>query len=175
MDATDARLLLALIRDPRGAVLSLADKLGLSRNTVHARLARFDADQVLAGFERRIEARALGYPLSAYIHVTLVQQQLDEVAGALAEIPEVLEVSGLSGSVDLLVLVAARTADDLYRIAGSILATPGVERTETSLIMRQMVEYRVRPLLDRLVRGPGAARPETTGALCADASNRQPR
>lgn len=36
MDVTDARLLLALIDDPRGTVLSLAYKIGLSRNTVHA-------------------------------------------------------------------------------------------------------------------------------------------
>jgi len=131
MDATDARLLRALIEDPRGTVLSLADKTGLSRNTVH------------------------GYPLSAFISVTLVQQHLDEVAVALARIPEVLQVLGMSGGADLLVLVAARTADDLYRIAGMILATPGVERTETSLIMRQMVDYRVHPLLDRLAQAKG--------------------
>jgi len=155
MDATDARLLRALIEDPRGTVLSLADKTGLSRNTVHARLARFDADNVLSGFERRVDARALGYPLSAFISVTLVQQHLDEVAVALARIPEVLQVLGMSGGADLLVLVAARTADDLYRIAGMILATPGVERTETSLIMRQMVDYRVHPLLDRLAQAKG--------------------
>jgi DNA-binding Lrp family transcriptional regulator len=60
MDATDARLLLALIDDPRGTVLSLAYKIGLSRNTVHTRLARFDEEKLLAGFERRIDARALG-------------------------------------------------------------------------------------------------------------------
>lgn len=155
MDATDARLLLALIEDPRGTVLSLAYKIGLSRNTVHARLARFDADRVLSGFERRVDARALGYPLSAFISVTLVQQHLDEVGAALADIPEVLQVFGLSGDADLLVLVAARTADDLYRIAGMILATPGVERTETSLIMRQMVDYRVQPLLTRLAQAKG--------------------
>lgn len=117
---------------------------------------------MLAGFERRIDARALGYPLSAFISVTLRQQRLGEVGVALADIPEVLEVFGLSGGTDLLVLVAARTADDLYRIAGKILATPGVERTETSLIMRKMVDYRVRPLLARLGKAKSAGRPATS-------------
>src|SRR6476646_4823953 len=37
----------------------------------------------------------------------------------------ILEVYGLSGPVDLLARVVARDADDLYRIAGQILATPG--------------------------------------------------
>ncbi|MBL7486828.1 Lrp/AsnC family transcriptional regulator [Frankia sp. AgB1.9] len=152
VDDTDARLLLALADEPRATVLSLADTVGLSRNTVQSRLSRFDQHGVLASFERRIEPAALGYPLSAFIVATVTQQLLDEVAASLAGIPEVLEVFGLSGAKDLLVRVAARDGDDLYRIAGQILATPGVERTETSLVMRQLVDYRVSPLLRREIR-----------------------
>ncbi|WP_240746976.1 Lrp/AsnC family transcriptional regulator [Cryptosporangium phraense] len=147
MDATDARLLIALSDDPRATTLALADRLGLSRNTVQSRLARLDGR--LAGFERRITPDALGYPLAAHLTATVTQQRLDEVASSLAAIPEVLEVLGISGAEDLFIRVAARDADDLYRIAGQILATPGVERTETALVMRTLVDYRVRPLLDR--------------------------
>lgn len=42
----------------------------------------------------------------------------------LASIPEVLQVGGISGPTDLLVHVVATGADDLYRIAGQILAIP---------------------------------------------------
>jgi DNA-binding Lrp family transcriptional regulator len=150
MDDTDARLLMALADEPRATILSLAETLKLSRNTVQARLARIEGSQVLASFERRILTQALGYQLSAFITATVTQQLLDEVAGSLAAIPEVLEVFGISGAADLLIRVAARDADDLYRIAGQILATRGIERTETALIMRQLVDYRVRPLLGQL-------------------------
>lgn len=153
LDGIDARLLLALRDDPRGTVLSLAQRLGLSRNTVQARLARLEQGRALAGFERRIEPAALGYPLTAFITVTVTQRLLDEVAAALAEIAEVLEVFGLSGPTDLLVRVVARDADDLYRVAGQILATPGVERTETALAMRRLVDYRSSALLERLIQG----------------------
>ena len=57
---------------------------------------------------------------------------------------------GTSGEVDLLVQVVARDADDLYRIAGQLLATDGVERTSTSLVMRRLVDHRLDPLLQRL-------------------------
>ena len=151
MDRTDARLLLALAADARASVLSLASRLGLSRNTVQSRLARFEQRGELASFERRIEPAAVGYPLTAFLTVIVRQQRLDDVAASLEEIAEVVEVFGLSGAADLLVRVAARDADDLYRVAGQVLATRGVERTETALIMRQMVEYRVAPLLHRLI------------------------
>jgi len=150
MDRTDARLLRALVEDPRATIMALAQRLALSRNTVQARLTRLDQRGVLASFERRINPDAIGYPLTAFITITLTQQHLDDVAVSLSEIPEVLEVLGISGAVDMLVRVAARDADDLYRIAGHILAIHGVERTETSLVMRHMLDYRITPLLNRI-------------------------
>jgi DNA-binding Lrp family transcriptional regulator len=150
IDATDARLLLALAADPRATVISLAESVGVSRNTVQARLARFDTSHVLGPIDPRIDPAALGYSLTAFIDILVTQRLLGPVATALAGIPEVIEVIGLSGETDLLVRVVARDADDLYRVAGQILSTEGVERTETSLAMRRLVDYRVTPLLERI-------------------------
>jgi DNA-binding Lrp family transcriptional regulator len=156
LDALDATLLRALAGAPRATVQALAAATGAARNTVHSRLARFEDEGVLRSFECRIDPAALGYSLTAFISITLQQQRLDEVGEALAGIPEVLEVFGISGGIDLLAQVAARDADDLYRIAGQILATPGVERTETALAMRHMVPFRLAPLLERISsRKPG--------------------
>lgn len=150
VDATDARLLLALAESPRASVLALAERLGLSRNTVQARLAGLDARGVLGSFERRIDPTALGYPLTAFVTVQLVQRRLAEVAAALADVPEVVEVLGISGQTDLLVQLVARDADDLYRIAGQLLGIDGVERTSTSMVMRRLVRHRLAPLLERI-------------------------
>jgi len=152
LDATDARLLLALSADPRATVLSLAQTLGLARNTVQARLARLESGGVLDPFERRVRPEALGYRLGAYVTVQVAQRSLAEVSSALADIPEVLEVIGLSGVADLLVHVVARDADDLWRISEHLLAIPGVQRIDTALAMRRFVEHRVAPLLERAAR-----------------------
>jgi DNA-binding Lrp family transcriptional regulator len=150
VDRTDARILRELERDPNATVMALAQRLTLSRNTVQARLVRMDGAGVLRGFDRRIDPAALGYPIAAIVLVVVRQQLLSEVSRALAEVPEVLEVFGMSGPTDLLVRVVAPDADDLYRIAGRILAMEGVDRTDTSLVMRRLVDYRITPLLDRI-------------------------
>ncbi|MEC3980727.1 Lrp/AsnC family transcriptional regulator [Amycolatopsis sp. H20-H5] len=155
LDATDARLLRAMARLPRATAVALADLLGLSRNTVQARLARLEQGDALRSVEHRVDPAALGYPLTAFVTTQVTQRRLDEVAGELAVIPEVLQVQGLSGQNDLLVQVVATDADDLYRVAGEILAIPGVERTNTALVMRELLPYRLTPLLDR---GAGAVR-----------------
>jgi DNA-binding Lrp family transcriptional regulator len=149
IDATDARLLLALVERPRATAIALTGETGLSRNTVQARLTRLEQQGVLDSLERQVPPALLGYPLAAYITTQVTQRRLDEVAEALASIPEVLQVDGISGETDLLVHVAAADADDLYRIAGQILAIPGVERTHTALVMRELVNYRITPLLRR--------------------------
>ncbi len=149
VDATDARLLLALGEDPRASVMALSQRLGLARNTVQARLARLESNGVLAPLDRRVRPEALGYRLGAYVTVQVVQRSLADVADALAAIPEVLEVIGLSGVADLLVRVVAVDADDLWRITDRVLASPGVQRTDTALALRRLVDHRMGPLLSR--------------------------
>ncbi|MFF0147518.1 DNA-binding Lrp family transcriptional regulator [Amycolatopsis sulphurea] len=152
LDATDARILLALGRTPRATAVALAEELGLSRNTVQSRLARLEQGDVLRSPEHRIDPATLGYPLSAFVTVQVTQRMLDEVGRSLAAVPEVLQVHGLTGPQDLLVHVVATDAEDLYRIAGQMLEIPGVERTSNALVMREMVPYRLTPLLERAAR-----------------------
>jgi DNA-binding Lrp family transcriptional regulator len=154
-DTIDARLLRALAADPRAATIALADRIGVSRNTVQARLARWDRAEVLTSFERTINPDFLGYPLRAFVLTNVKQRLLSEVAEALAQVPEVVEVHGLSGVADLLIQVVARDADDLYRVAGHILGIKGVKRTNTALVMRDLVDFRLMPLIERLANGPG--------------------
>ena len=151
IDATDARILLALRDDARLSGVELAQKLGLSRNTIQSRLARLEAGDMLGPSDRRVLLRALGYPLTAFVTARADQHRLVEIESALAEIPEVLEVHGIAGGNDIMIRIVSRDADDLYRITGAILASPGIERTEISLSMREMVPYRSAPLLRRRV------------------------
>ncbi|MBS1692042.1 MAG: Lrp/AsnC family transcriptional regulator [Actinobacteria bacterium] len=147
-DAIDARLLRALIRDPRATTIALADEINVSRNTVQARLARLQQRGALRPFDRRVDPAFVGYPMQAVVLTRVKQRMLDEVAASLEQVREVIEVQGLSGTVDLLVRVVARDADDLYRVAGQILEIKGVRRTRTALVMRGLVDYRVGQLID---------------------------
>lgn len=149
LDGTDARILLALIADPRQTVVALATHLGLSRNTVQARMTALEKQHAFLPFDHRISPESLGYPLTAFISVHVQQQKLATLAVSLAEIPEVLEAHGLSGRADLLVRVVSTGAEDLFRINGKILACDGVERTDTSLAMNELVPFRMTPLLQR--------------------------
>lgn len=148
LDNTDLELLGALADDPRATVVALAEKLGLSRNTVQARMSRLERSGVFLSYERSISAAALGFPIEAFLSLTVRQADLPRISIELLRIPEVVQTHGLSGQVDLLVRVACRDTEHLFDTDARILAIDGVERTETSLVMGEVIGYRVAPLME---------------------------
>jgi DNA-binding Lrp family transcriptional regulator len=148
-DAVDARILLALDRGARVPVVELAGRLGLARRTVQYRVTRYEDDKMLRSHSGRVPVEKLGYRVQANISAEVRQPQLDEAVRALAGIPEVLEASATTGGWDLTCRVAARDNEDLYRVGQLILASPGVLRTSTSVLMADLIPYRTTGLLAR--------------------------
>ncbi|GAA1975957.1 Lrp/AsnC family transcriptional regulator [Isoptericola halotolerans] len=153
IDAVDLALLRALSQDPRATTVALAQRLGISRNTVAARLTRLEDAGAFREFDRCIDPAVLGHPLTAFIEVTVHQQELARIVTELAEIPEVIQAFGHSGAADLRVHVVCRDTDHLFRIDAAILRIDGVQRTETSLSMGELVPFRIQPLVEKLRRG----------------------
>jgi len=148
LDRFDLELLAALSADPRATVVALAERLGLSRNTVQARMARLERAGVFLSYERAISSSALGFPIEAFISAIVRQADLPRITAELAFVPEIVQVHGLSGQVDLLIRVACRDTQHLFDTDARILAIDGIERTETSLVMGEVIGYRVTPLME---------------------------
>ena len=152
LDRVDLELLNVLAEDHRATVVALSERMKMSRNTVQARMTKLERSGVFGSFERAMLPEALGYPIEAMISIVVRQAELPRITTELAAIPEVLHAHGLSGQVDLLARVAARDTQHLFAIDARILAIDGVERTETSLVMGEVIGYRVRPLLEEARR-----------------------
>ena len=148
LDQIDLDLLAALSADPRVTVVALAERLGLSRNTVQARMSRLDRAEVFLSYERALSSGALGFPIEAFISVIVRQADLPRITDDLAAIPEIVQAHGLSGQIDLLVRVACRDTQHLFDTDARILSIEGVERTETSLVMDEVIPYRLTPLME---------------------------
>jgi len=150
LDGLDAKLLLELIEQPDATTVALAQRLEVSRNTVQARLQKL-SQASLESFERRISPRAIGYDVEAFMNASIRQGYDKQTMKALAEIPEVLEIFATTGDADLRLTVTARSTDDLYRVNRLILDIPGIVRTSTSVVLREFLAYRTKPLLERIV------------------------
>lgn len=147
LDRIDLEILSALAEDPRTTIVSLAESLRLSRNTIQARMTRLEQSGVFLSYERSFSPEVLGFPLQAFISIGVRQIELPRITAELARIPEIVQAHGLSGSVDLLARVACRDARHLFDTDARILSIDGVERTETSLAMGEVIPFRVAGLI----------------------------
>ena len=147
LDATDRRILLALDDDPRATVQLLALRLELARGTVHARLERMAREGVMRKNSIRLSAPALGYPMRAFVTAEVDQDQFDEMMADMADIAEVVECVGLAGENDLMIQIVARDADHVYDITKRIKGCRGINRTATSIVLRELLGYRFEHLL----------------------------
>ena len=147
LDRIDLELLAALADDPRVTIVALAERMSLSRNTIQARMARLEQSGVFLSYERAFSPDVLGFPLQAFVSIGVRQTGLPRIINELARIPEVVQAHGLSGSIDLLARVACRDARHLFDTDARILSIEGVERTETSLAMGEVIPFRVAGLI----------------------------
>lgn len=84
----------------------------------------------------------------SFIELHVDQRHLEEIAKKLAQIPEVLEAHGLTGSADILVRAAAANAEELFRVHGLLLNIEGVNRADSALSMAELVPYRTTKLIE---------------------------
>jgi DNA-binding Lrp family transcriptional regulator len=146
IDALDARIILALDDDPDATILALSRALGIARNTVHARLRHLAEDGALRPFSQRLDLRALGYELVAFMSLWVSQTDPGILAGLLG-VPEVISAHYTTGDADILAQAVARNTRDLHRITKAILAVDGVVRTSTAISLDEVIPYRPHALL----------------------------
>lgn len=135
VDELDLALLDALASDARLSKRALARIVGMSPPAVADRIERLERAGVIRGYRVDVDWAALGYPVVVYLAVTTGPGvELDKIIEAIRRLPEALDMSVVTGSLDLLVRLRVRDHTHLRSLLlTQIFTIPGVQRTETFL------------------------------------------
>lgn len=139
LDVTDITLIKALRADGRASTTQLARITGFARGTIQNRLKRLQQLGVIKGWGPELDERATDFPVIAFTSMAIRQGAHEAVIQTLKSIPEVLEVHVITGGVDLLARLALRSNDHLHEVIQGLLATPGIARAETQLVLHSPV------------------------------------
>ena len=133
LDHIDNAIIELLRADGRMSYRSLARELGITENTVRARVRRLeDSDTMRVVAVTDIEAA--GYGMLLAIGVQVESRSPEEVARELAQMTEVFSVNVVVGTHDVEILVVAQDQSDLDELINSRLAAvPGVRRLTPAL------------------------------------------
>ncbi|MFB9376053.1 Lrp/AsnC family transcriptional regulator [Kineococcus gynurae] len=135
LDELDLDLVAALQVAPRAPFNVLADALGSSASTIGRRLTRLQDERILL-VVGQIEWSLVSDTHPQHIWIRTRPGTADQVAAALAELPETQFVASTAGRADVHLTVHARARSDVQRLIQAAGAVPGVRSTHSELVLR---------------------------------------
>lgn len=131
----DQALLNLLRGNARASTTELARRLGLSRTTVQSRIERLERKGVIAGYSVRLGVEYEKSLIQAHVLITVSPKLAAQVVARLGDIEAVRTVHSVSGSFDMIAVLAAQSMAELDAAIDAIGALEGVERTLSSIIL----------------------------------------
>jgi Lrp/AsnC family transcriptional regulator for asnA, asnC and gidA len=117
LDDVDRFILAALQEDGRMPLSEIARRVGVAPATVHERVGKLRRAGVVEGFQVRLKAPALGFTVTALVHLrTELADQVERTIEDLRAIDEVEEVHVVTGEYDLVVKLRAKDTAHLQEV-----------------------------------------------------------
>ena len=135
LDDIDTRLIAELRRDGRAALSDLAERMGLSRATVRARMERLTAKGEIAGFTVLTRGDVQAAPVRGLMMIGIEGRGGEKVMARLTGIPAVIAVHSTNGKWDLIAELGTQTLLELDEVIHRIRNIEGVMTSETNLLL----------------------------------------
>jgi len=148
LDACDLEILGLLQQDARMPNAEIGRRVGLVASAIFQRLRKLQEQGVITGHEARIDPRAVGLGLAAFVSVRADERVGScETAERIAALPEVQEVHHVAGEDCYLVKVRVPDAEALGRfLREQIGVIESVRSTRTTIVLETLKETAKLPL-----------------------------
>ena len=145
LDATNVRILRALIDEPRLAMSELARRIGMSAPAVTERVQRMQDAGVIRGARLDVDQAALGLGITAFVRVRPMPGQLQAIGELARSTPEIVECHRVTGEDCFVMKVLVGRVELLEAVLDEILK---YGNTTSSIVQSTPVPLRAPPLPD---------------------------
>ncbi|SMO82838.1 Lrp/AsnC family transcriptional regulator [Halorubrum cibi] len=136
LDDTDRAILRILQEDARTPFSEIARRIDMSSATVHDRVGRMEDAGVIEGYHASVNAKAVGYGVSALVGLRVEQGRKEDALERLREIDGVREIHLTTGEWDVILRVVAEDTDRLRELMfGRIANMDGFSRSQTMIVL----------------------------------------
>jgi Lrp/AsnC family leucine-responsive transcriptional regulator len=158
IDGTDAAILNILQSNARTSNAEIARQVGLVPSAVFERIRKLEERGVVEGYTVRVQPKAIGLPLLAFVFVRADEKPgAEQTARLVAEIPEVLEVHHVAGEDCFLAKVRAADTESLGHLLRDRLGRiASITSTRTTIVLDTVKESAALP-----IESPADVLPET--------------
>jgi DNA-binding Lrp family transcriptional regulator len=137
IDDTDYHILTALAEDGRRSLRDIARTAGVSTPTVESRLRKMLDMGLIRKIAPIIDASKITNGLFAVATAKVEPGKIDEVLTALAKVPEIRNVYGMTGEHNVLFTVFTASLDELQTLLSSTISSiPNVSSLTYNVVAR---------------------------------------
>ena len=138
LDDVDRAILAALQNNARTSNAEMARRIGMAPSAILQRVRKLEENGFIQGYTARLNAKALGFGLVAFIMVqTRDNASSVDTAGFLSDLDEVLEVHRVVGEDCFIVKVRVRDTDHLAELLEHrIQPIPSIASTRTTIVVK---------------------------------------
>lgn len=135
MEQIDRRIVRLLSADCRTSLADLALQIDLSTSALHQRIKRLEQRDVITGYRAKVNYRAVGLPLTAFISlITIDPVAPDDVPEKLAVVDQIEGCWSVAGSESYILEVRVAEPIDLEALLVRIRALANVS-TKTTIVL----------------------------------------
>ena len=105
MDKIDKKIITLLQQNARMPLKALAENVFLSSPAVSARIERLEKEEIIEGYEVKINQLKLGYHITAFINLEVAPVQKPDFYPFIKSCPNVVECNCVTGNYSMLLKV----------------------------------------------------------------------
>lgn len=142
IDKLDLSILSMLMNDAQTPYTEIAKKLNVSGGTVHVRMKKLFAMEVVKGSHLEIDPSRLGYDICAFVGMFLEKGSLyNRIVRQLQAIPEITEIHYTTGRYGIFLKIISRNTRELRSILNDkVQPIEGIQRTETFISLEESMK-----------------------------------
>ncbi len=140
MDDLDRNILKILQGDAQTNFKTIAERCKTTVGTVHNRIKRLKDDGIIKRMIPELDAKKLGYSVTALIQFQIQGGHLQEVEQDITRDPHVCSIYDVTGEYDAVVVAKFRDIDDLNGFVKRMLTNKFILRTSTHLVLSVVKE-----------------------------------
>ncbi len=141
LDDLDIKIINILQKKGRTKRNEIAESVGLSIPSVSERLHKLEERGVIEGYFAKVNRKAFGYDIMAYIHVNMESSKHFKTLVAKAEkVPQIIECHSVLGEGSHLLKAIVKNSAALEKLLNDIQSWPGVSATKTTFVLSTVKE-----------------------------------
>lgn len=142
IDELDKQILTQLMADAKVSYAQMARQFDVSPATIHVRIEKLRAADIIQGTEIRVDPKALGFDVVCFIGIKLNSAgDYPDVLEQLKSIPAVTEAYYTTGQYSILIKIMTYSIDDLqHLLIKKIQSIAAIQSTETLISLQNGIQ-----------------------------------